>query len=591
MASRPRPRLAALLAAGATAAAALTASAAGTAGPATAAGSVGSGSLSVIVQAQPGHRQEAAVAVRAAGGQTGRDLSIVEGFSARLPEAALRRLAADPSIRQITPNGHVRFSMQPLGAEDFADTGGQSDVTGTESMTSGESPPADGGDDTVASNYPKSTGAVSAWRQGQRGAGVTVALIDTGVSAVPDLAGRVIAGPDFSGERNSLRDSYGHGTVMAGIIAGDGSSSAGVPGGAYVGMAPAATVVSVKAAGRNGATDVSTVLAAMQWVGSHQAQYDIRVVNLSWGTRSDQSPSVDPLNYAVERLWAYGIVVVAAAGNDGPSSRTITKPGDDPVIITAGAYDDRQNTAPDDDFVTAWSSRGPTAAGAAKPDVIAPGRTLVATRSPGSYIEDNNPQALVGSGYIRGSGTSQSSAVVSGSVALLLGRRGSLRPDQVKHALTSRAVPMSNSSAFGHGRVSVPGMSQARVRSAPVQSLPSSGLGSLEASRGGRHVETVCDGDSAPTSIEGEIDALCQPWDGEAWTGEAWTSASWSRQNWSGESWSGESWSGESWSGESWTGTEFQTAFWGYQTPWWQQLPGETSAPRTADSPAMPGSN
>ncbi|MGB9378852.1 MAG: S8 family peptidase [Mycobacteriales bacterium] len=530
------------------------------------------------MQAQPGQQAAAAAVVRSAGGQVGRSLPIVDGFAARVPASAVHDLAGGATIRRLTPDKSVRFSMMV----------GAADSTGATSSAG-----SSGGEDQVASNYPKTTGATRVWAQGERGAGVTVAIIDTGVSSVPDLDGRIIAGPDFSGEHDSLQDSYGHGTVMAGVIAGDGTSSANNPGGAYVGIAPEATVLSVKVAGRNGATDVSTVLAAMQWIASHRAQHNIRVLNLSWGTTSQQSPEVDPINYAVQRLWRSGIVVVAAAGNAGPHPGTVTKPGDDPVIITAGAYNDRQNSVLADDTVTAWSSRGPTAAGAAKPDIVAPGRTLVATRSPGSDIEQNNPQALVGSSYIRGSGTSQATAAVSGSVALLIGRRPDLQPDQVKYAVTSTAVPIVGSSADGHGRIWLPKMVQRDVAAAPVQQSTASGLGSIEDSRGGRHVETVCAGDSAPTRIQGEIDALCQPWNGDTWTGDTWTGETWSQNTWSGDTWSGDTWTGDTWSGDTWTGdtwtgTEFLTAFWGNQTPWWQRLPGEPRAARTAQSPPEP---
>jgi serine protease AprX len=515
--------------------------------PSAAAGAVpGRPTLSVIVQARVGHRRQAAAAVRSAGGSIGRDLPIVHGFSARLPAAAARRLGADPSIRRLTPDSAVRFS----------------------SIASDE--PA------VASNYPKSTGATTAWGAGNRGAGVTVALIDTGVAPVADLAGRVVAGPDFSGERDSRVDSYGHGTVMAGIIAGDGASSANASGGAYIGMAPGARLLSVKVAGSTGATDVSTVLAALQWVASHAATFNIRAVNLAWGTPSDQSPSVDPLDYAVERVWRAGVVVVAAGGNHGPAAGTVTKPGDDPLVITAGAYDDRQNTVRGDDDVTAWSSRGPTAAGSAKPDLVAPGRTIVATRSPGSYVDMTFPQARVGAAYIRGSGTSQATAVISGAVALMVSQRDSVTPDQVKFALTSSSVPIPAASrtAQGHGRLWLPGATVLRVSSAPVQKSAATGLGSLEQSRGGRHVDATCPGDSATTKITGEQDSSCQAWDAQQWTSDSWSVDSWTSSRWSGDSWSRVSWSSDSWSSDSWT-SDFQTAFWGSRTPWRHRLPGE----------------
>ncbi|MDP9239142.1 MAG: S8 family serine peptidase [Actinomycetota bacterium] len=505
----------------------------------------------MIVRARPGHRHQAALAVRSAGGTLGRDLTIVDGFAARLPASAARRLGTDRSIAAITPNRAVRFS----------------------SLTSAAVGPL------IASNYPTSTGASSVWGKTNSGGEVTVALIDTGVRQVDDLAGRVMAGPDFSAEGDSRTDSYGHGTVMAGIIAGDGTDSAGDLAGAYIGMAPRATVLSVKVAGRNGATDVSTVLAAMQWVGSHAAANHIRAVNISWGTTSDQSPTLDPLNYAVERLWSAGVVVIAAAGNAGPAAGTITKPGDDPMVITAGAYDDRLDAGLTNDLIPAWSSRGPTAAGLVKPDLVAPGRTIVATRSPGSYVDTTFPEARIGSAYIRGSGTSQATAVVTGAVALMFAYRPWLTPDQVKYALTATAQPIAyiSPTVQGQGRLWLPTALGLRVRSAPDQHSSATGLGSIEQSRGDRHVETICAGNTTVTRIEGEQDALCLPWNPQQWT----TSDAWTSDAWTSDAWTADSWTADSWTADSWT-SDFLTAFWGVRTPWWHRVPGEAAevAPR-----------
>jgi len=503
----------------------------------------------VVLRAAPGRVADAQAAVRAAGGRVGRPLPLVDGFTALISPSGVRSVAADPAVRAISADRIVRLATGSFSA------------------------------DTTRSNYPKSSGAVAAWSRGVLGDGVGVALIDTGVAAVADLAGRVDAGPDFSAEGDSRRDSYGHGTVMAGVIAGDGAA-AGEEDTAYVGMAPHARVISVKVAGRNGVTDVSTVLAAMQWVASFRDMYGIRVVNLSWGTESTQSPGVDPLDYAVERLWRAGLVVVAAAGNAGPEDGKITKPADDPVVISAGAYADRGNTDPADDEVTLWSSRGPTPEGVVKPDLVAPGRRLIAVRSPGSYIEEAYPSAHVDRAYIRGSGTSQAAAVVSGAAALLLAARPDLRPDQVKHALRASAAPLAAvpATAQGAGRLAVGDALDVDVSAAPVQETVGTGRGSLDASRGGRYVTTVCPGDETATPIIGEQDVRCRPWLSHAWTSDSWTSDSWSSDSWSSDSWSSDSWSSDSWSSDG-----FLSAYWGYRTRPDRQLPGEPSEPR------MPG--
>ena len=361
-----------------------------------------------------------AAAVRAAGGRVLADLPVVDGVSAVVPAAALRALADAADVHAVTADRVGRFV-------DFA----------WDEIPS-------------ASTFTRTVQATSSWTRGNYGRGVGVAVLDTGVSPMPDLADRLVHGPDLSGE-GTVVDSYGHGTVMAGLIAGNGAASANRVGGAFPGVAPAAHVVSVKVAGRNGVVDVSTVLQAMHWISAYREQYGIRVLNLSWGVASTQSPTVDPVNHAVQRLWAEGVVVVVAAGNSGSNSGTITKPGDDPVVLTVGAYNDQGDLEPNNDGVPQWSSRGPTAAGVAKPDLVAPGRTVVSLRSPGSTIEQNNPKALLSPSYIRGSGTSQAAAVASGAAALLLAARPSLTPDQVKALLTSTAAPIPNLGRYTQG--------------------------------------------------------------------------------------------------------------------------------------------
>ncbi|MEO5679463.1 MAG: S8 family serine peptidase, partial [Acidimicrobiales bacterium] len=429
-------------------------------------------------------------------------IPLVHAFPAAVAGPALADLARSDAVRAVTADRSGRFS----------------------SMTD-DAP-------STASSFPVSTGATSAWRGGDLGAGVGVAVIDTGVSAVGDLAGGLVQGPDLSGEGSPV-DTYGHGTVMAGIIAGRGADSATDAKGAFVGMAPGARVISVKTAGADGATDVSTVLAAMSWVSASAAEHNIRVVNLAWGTPSTQNPTLDPLNQAVERLWAQGIVVVVAAGNAGPGPSTVTKPGDDPMVITVGAYDDRGDANPANDKVPSWSSRGPTAAGVAKPDLVAPGRTLISTRSPGSTVERENAKALVGASYIKGSGTSQASAVTSGAAALLLAAHPSYTPDQVKAVLTATALTLTGpqGAGAGSGRLRV---GEALVADpGPARWQPASA--------------------TAPGA----------PGD----------------PNWTGSSWTGSSWTGSSWTGSSWTGSSWTSAFWGDRPRASQHLPGEASAP------------
>jgi serine protease AprX len=510
----------------------LTAGGAGRGGAPAAASATG-GMVSVVVQAAGGALDAAARAVTSHGGTVGGELPIVDGFAARVPAGAVAAVEASPGVRAVTADQRVRFAASTYDAT------------------------------TTASAFAKVSGATDAWSGGDLGEGIGVAVIDTGVSSMNDLAGRIVHGPDLSGEGTTV-DTYGHGTVMAGIIAGSGADSAGRTGGAYTGVAPKATVVSVKVAGRNGVTDVSTVLQAMHWVSAYKDQFNIKVLNLSWGVSSTQDPSVDPLNYAVERLWQQGITVVVAAGNSGPTSGTITKPADDPMVVSVGAYNDAQNTDPSDDNVPGWSSRGPTAAGLAKPDVVASGRSIVALRSYGSAVEAENPKSLIAPSYIKGSGSSEAAAVTSGLAALLAVQRPGYTPDQVKQALKSGASSLAGIPATqqGNGRVSLTGALAADPGPAVQQRPVATGLGSLEASRGGRNVETDCFMDGTVDVIRGEITDRCEPWDGNSWTGNSWTGNSWTGNSWTGNSWTGNSWTGNSWTNATWTGNSWTGGTW-----------------------------
>ena len=201
-------------------------------------GGAGAAEAKVVVQAEPGRAAEAAAAVSAAGGTVGAGLPLIEGFAAVVPTGTLDELAESDAIRAVSADRKVQF-------EEFS-----YDATAT------------------ASNFVKSSGATAGWSQGRLGQGVGVAIIDTGVSEMPDFAGRLVHGPDLSGE-GKVVDSYGHGTVMAGLIGGSGADSATLSTGKHTGAAPKATLVAVKAAGRNGAADVSTMLQGMHWVASY----------------------------------------------------------------------------------------------------------------------------------------------------------------------------------------------------------------------------------------------------------------------------------------------------------------------------------
>jgi len=437
------------------------------------------------------------------------------------------------------------------------------------------------------------TGAQAWWSAGYTGAGVDVAIIDTGVSPVEGLStpGKVVYGPDLSFESQdpSLQhlDTNGHGTFMAGIIAGRGSSA--LPGGyagnssTFLGVAPDARIVSLKVGVADGGTDVSQVIAAIDWVVQHRNDngMNIRVLNLSFGTDSNQSYLVDPLSFAVEQAWKAGIFVVVATGNEGYVARTgtLTNPAYDPKIFAVGASDSMGTLTQSDDMVATFSSTG---SNARYVDVVAPGAHLVSLRVPGSYIDQvYRATGFVADGLFRGSGTSEAAAFVSGAAALAIQQRPGLSPDSLKKQFLSntRSLIGFSSRRQGQGEVDMLKMLGSMAFNVPKQWSSvdwSTGVGSLELSRGTDHltrdgVLLVGDRDIFGHSFDSVAMAALEAaaaswsggvWNGNAWTGDGWAGNSWSGNSWSGNSWSGNSWSGNSWSGNSWSGNSWSGAYW-----------------------------
>jgi serine protease AprX len=424
-------------------------------------------------------------------------------------------------------------------------------------------------------------GADRMYGRGVTGKGVGVALVDTGVAPVRGLtSGNVVNGPDlsFESQYDSQRylDTFGHGTHMAGIIAGHDPSTL-LSSGEFQGIAPGARLTSLKVATTQGAVDVSQVIAAVDWVVAHRNDdpaNPIRVLNLSYGTDGVQSYQLDPLTHAVENAWRAGIVVVVAGGNSGTDSPRLNDPAYDPYVLAVGAADTNQTVGSSDDVVPAFSSRGDASR---RVDLVAPGRSIKSLRDPGSYIDEAHPDARVGDRYFKGSGSSQAAAVVSGAVALLLQSRPSLRPDQVKALLRGTAEAMPNADAAGRGAGELD-VYRAFLATAPTttQTWPAStGLGSLEQARGTQHVADNGVELTGEQHVLGPFDAKKWApasaafsawtggvWAGGDWTGSCWCSTSWSGKTWTGKTWTGKTWTGDSWSGKTWTGKTWTGSSW-----------------------------
>ena len=315
------------------------------------------------------------------------------------------------------------------------------------------------------SNAAPAVNADFAWQSNYTGAGIGIALIDSGVANHPDLyqglfpISRVVYQQSFVPGNSSAADQYGHGTHIAGLIAGDGLSSTGfIYSKTFKGVAPGAKLVNLRVLDANGTATDSIVIAAIDKAISLKSTYNIRVINLSMGRAVYESYKLDPLCQAVEKAWKNGIVVVVAAGNNGrfqPTNGygTVTSPGNDPYVITVGAMKPMGTPTRVDDLVASYSSKGPTLIDAVvKPDIVAPGNLLVSLEAPNSTLYNEFPGNRVPYNfYVKGgsassspsyfslSGTSMATGVVSGIVADLLQKSPTLKPDQVKARLMKTA--------------------------------------------------------------------------------------------------------------------------------------------------------
>ncbi|MFP4498254.1 MAG: S8 family peptidase [Vulcanimicrobiota bacterium] len=222
-----------------------------------------------------------------------------------------------------------------------------------------------------------------------QGEGVTIAVIDSGIYPHPDFTypqNRIVAFVDFVNGKKVPYDDNGHGTHVAGDAAGNGKMS----GGLYKGPAPKANIVALKALADSGGGKTSDIIKSLAWCIQNKDRHNIKVINMSLGHTARKDFQNDPVNQAVKKAFEAGIVVVAAAGNEGPGPRTIGAPGDSPHAISVGAADDMNTPDPSDDNITDFSSRGPTPGGLIKPDLVAPGEAIIAPMSPGTEAESSS---------------------------------------------------------------------------------------------------------------------------------------------------------------------------------------------------------
>jgi len=337
--------------------------------------------IPVIIRVKDKDEQKLSSLVFSMSDKVKRSLPLVGGVACEMSLDEINRLSRDPNIE------YISFDSKVFALLDIANA-------------------------SIGSSLPH--------KVGYKGEGITVAVIDTGVSPHNDLVrprNRIVGFKDFINDKTKPYDDNGHGTHVAGIIASNGFSS----NGKYAGVAPAANILAVKALDESGSGNTSDIVSAIEWVVETKNQYNTKVLNLSLGSPANSPVNSDPLTKAVDEAVKAGLTVIVAAGNSGPESKTILSPGNSPNVITVGAVDDKRTPETEDDTIASFSSRGPTKEGLRKPDIVAPGVEIMSLSN--SSVD----------GYVTSSGTSMATPVISGCAALLLNKDNNLTPGKIKN--------------------------------------------------------------------------------------------------------------------------------------------------------------
>lgn len=419
----------------------------------------------------------------------------------------LAALRSDPGVSFVSLDAPVRFS-----------------AVGTVSAAS------------LATLYPGRDSAANAWSAGATGRGVGIAVIDSGVTPSDAFGSRLVQ-VALDGQRGSLDDTVGHGTLVAGVAAGDS------PDGRFIGIAPAATVYALDI-NRPTGVHTSDVITALKWVFDHAHAYNIRVVNLSLTENVQSSYKDSPLDLAVERLWASGVFVAVAAGNRGTAAGAIDyAPANDPLAFTVGAFDTMGTSGPGDDTLASWSSGGKTMDGFQKPDLVAPGRHIAGPLPASSELDADAPAAnRVATGYAEINGTSFAAPQVAGAAAIIFQWHPDWSPDNVKWALIAKKGAHPRNTNIGALSLS----SSYNIAGAPNRA--NQGVPAL-----------VC----APGANCLTGSTVASNWDSSSWSSSSWSSSSWSSSSWSSSSWSAYAdWTSSSWSSSSWSSSSWSSTSW-----------------------------
>lgn len=464
--------------------------------------------VNVIVQKLNNDQYLEAI-VKQAGGEIVADLDIINAFSAQMTTRAAFELAADPAVRWVSLDAPVKSTSC-------------SACVSTANLKNA---------------YIRTLRADRVWNTAPyiQGSWIGVAVLDSGINQSGDLftasgRNRLIANVRYNSDYNqSPSDGYGHGTHVSSIIASDGSDS----NGEYIGVAPRANIINVKVSNDNGSARMQDVVLGLQWILNNKTRYNIRVVNISLNSSVAESYNTSPLNAAAEILWFNGIVVVVSAGNHG--ANTIYPPANDPFVITVGATDDKGTGSLSDDTLATFSAYGTDDNGGIKPDLVAPGRNIVARLVNSNMgVAQSHPANKVGNQYFRMSGTSMAAPMVSGVVALLLNDEPSLTPDQVKFRLMATAN--TNFSGYDPNKA---------------------GAGCVDA-------YAAITGTTTETANTGILisDLLSTGPEPVLWNTVGWNSVGWNSVGWNSVGWNSVGWNSVGWNSVGWNSVGWNSDYW-----------------------------
>ena len=447
--------------------------------------------------------------VAALGGVVTKDLHIINAFAAEMSARAALELARSASVRWVSLDAPVvRAAATETVRDEFTAV-------------------------PYRNYFLDTLGVRQAWNLGLNGNGIGVAVIDSGISPDQDFSS-VRRSVSFSTNSSTVNDVYGHGTHVAGIIAGNGTNSAGL----YVGIAPGVDLLSLKIADDAGQAYESDTVAAIQWVLDNKARYNIRVVNLSVNSAMEQSYHTSPLDAAVEILWFNKIVVVVSAGNNGSGgayNTTNAAPANDPFIITVGASDEKGTASRSDDVTASYSAYGTTTNGFAKPDLIAPGTNIHSVLSKQSpWCAQYPNRAVLFCKYFRLSGTSMAAPMVAGAVALLLQDEPNLTPDQVKYRLLNTGSVIQGSS------------SDINPATGQIRTYPYLDVYAAIAGNTTQSANTGLPASQMLTTGSGPINSSVN-WNSVNWNSVNWNSVNWNSVNWNSVNWNSVNWNSMYW--------------------------------------------